>query len=86
MTHLGYRSRHLSDQAQKLVFTAFLRSHIMYQFTSLLATGLTSKDDINKFELYMKRKHIGAPNDIKSQVIDNLTNWHKKKISNICEA
>ena len=56
-----------------------------YQFTALLATGLVTKDDINKFEAYMLRLHTGTPKDIKSEVIFNLNLLSFDKTSNVCE-
>ena len=81
MITIGNRTRYLSTQAQKLIFQAFLRSHIVYQMTPLFATGLISLDDINRYETYCVRRTIGIPNDISSKTVYNVTNWSKRRAS-----
>lgn len=75
------RIRHQSHLSQKILFSAYLRSLIIYQFTPLFATGIINKGEIDRYEVYLKRKFMHLAYDIKSDVIMNVNDWFRHKLS-----
>jgi hypothetical protein len=60
------------------LFTSYVRSLMIYYFTSLLAARLVTCKEIQDYENYLKRRILGLPNDIKSSAINNVTGWYDK--------
>ena len=49
--------------------------------TPLYGADMISKDQIEAFEIYLKKTQLAIPNDIKSRVVKNITNWSRIPIS-----
>ncbi len=57
------------------IFTAYVRSLIIYHMTSLVATKLMTPEDVLMFETLLKRKLLGISNDIPSLFVEHVTDW-----------
>ena len=71
--------------SRKILFSAFLRSQIIYNFTQLFAAGLVDKLEIDRYEVYLKRKFMNLAFDIKTDVIQNITDWYRHRLSSTVE-
>ena len=58
---------------------------MIYQFTPLFATGLINSEGLKSQETYIKRKFLHLPYDIKAKVIHNMTDWHRRTLSDTIE-
>jgi hypothetical protein len=48
----------------------------------LFGANLITKDEIDNYEAYLKKTQLRIPNDIKTTVVRNITNWSRVPISN----
>ena len=60
------------------IFTAYVRSLFLYFMTAMKAVGMVTDHDMSQFEGYLLRKVLKLPNDIRSGVIKNTSNWSSR--------
>ena len=72
--------KYQNSDTKKLFFSAKIRSLLIYNFSSLFMAGYLSKKEIDNYEIYLKRKYIGLPWDIKSITISNIFQWYRKSV------
>ncbi len=65
------------------IFTAYLRSLIIYYFTSMVTAGFAFREDVVKYEAKIKRKFLGLPADLTSQLIQNVSQWYDRNTDSI---
>ena len=72
-------------ELQNMMFSSFVKSQLIYNFSSLYCAGLVSLGEVESMELYYRRLIYGLPMDVKNQVIKNVTDYGQRPISDILE-
>ena len=70
-----------STQVVRALNTAFINSLLIYHMTPLLGAEMITKEQIDAYEIYLKKTQLGIPNDISSKAVRNITNWSSIPIS-----
>ncbi len=65
------------------IFTAYARSLIIYHFTSLVAAGLITSSEVQKWETYIKKIAMGISFDITHAFVQNITDWWGRNTSQV---
>jgi hypothetical protein len=73
MSFIRGRIQTNSEKLQKVIHGAFYKSLLIYFFTPLYAARIISRNEIEMFEASLIRKQLLLPNDIKSNVIGNIS-------------
>jgi hypothetical protein len=71
-----------SQNVARALSNAFINSLLIYHMTPLFGANLISKTEIDNYEAYLKKTQLRIPNDIKTTVVRNITNWSRVPISN----
>lgn len=54
-------------------------------FTPLFATGLIDFEGLRSLKTFIKMKFLYLPYDIKAKFIHNMTDWHRRTLSDTFE-
>ncbi len=66
--------------------TAYVRSIILYHFTSLVAAKIVTKEEVDKLENMQIRKILKYTNQIRTKFLHNVTSWYERSSSSIIES
>lgn len=83
INQLRYLIKTKDTKVYHSLFTAFVRSLIIYHFTPLLAAGIIDVSDIEHFEMFLLRKMLGLPNDVKSAVIKSVNDHYLRETKEV---
>ena len=65
------------------LFTAFVRSLLIYHFTPLVSAGFMCLEEVHNYEVFLLRKVLGLPHDVKSTIIRNVYDNYKRDTKEI---
>lgn len=80
---LKSRLRLLNNECINSVYTSYIRSLLVYYITPMVATAIMKKEEIAKLEGHIKRKILGFPNDIRTSVLNSITNTYKESTTDL---